>query len=126
MAILVSDANIFIDITVSNLTRTMFQLGDTIVTPDVLYQEELQAHHPELPGLGLRIEQLSSEGVAEVELLVDAYTGPSKHDLFALTLAKTNDWTLLTGDESLRLVAEAEGVEVHGPSGWWSAWLSLE
>ncbi len=38
MAILVSDANIFIDITVSNLTRMMFQLGDTIATPDVLYQ----------------------------------------------------------------------------------------
>ena len=49
MAILVSDANIFIDITVSNLIRMMFQLEDTIATPDVLYQEELQVHHPELP-----------------------------------------------------------------------------
>ncbi len=64
--------------------------------------------------MGLRIEQLSSEGVAEVELLGDAYTGPSRLDLFALTLAKTNGWTLLTGDESLRLAAEAEAVEVHG------------
>lgn len=71
-------------------------------------------HHPELPGLGLRIEQLSSEGVAEVELFRDAYTDPSTNDLFALTLAKTNGWTLLTGDESLRLAAEAETVEVHG------------
>lgn len=114
MAILVGDANIFIDITVSNLTRMMFQLGDTIATPDVLYQEELQEYHPELPGLGLKIEQLSSEGVAEVQLSGDAYTGPSRHDLFALTLAKTNGWTLLTGDESLRLAAEAEAVEAHG------------
>lgn len=56
MAILVGDANIFVDITVSNLTTELFQLDDTITTPDVLYQEELQVHHPELPGLGLRIE----------------------------------------------------------------------
>lgn len=114
MAILVSDANIFVDITVSNLTRAIFQLEDTIATPDVLYREELQEHHPELPGLGLRIEQLSSEGVAEVVHLRTAYTGPSSNDLFALALAKTNGWTLLTGDKSLRLAADAEAVEVHG------------
>ena len=114
MAILVSDANIFIDITASNLTRTMFQLGDTIATPDVLYQEELQQHHPELPGLGLRIEQLASEGIAEVVRLSTTYTGLSSSDLFALALAKTNDWTLLTGDRNLRQAADAEAVEMHG------------
>ncbi|MCY4421007.1 MAG: DUF3368 domain-containing protein, partial [Gammaproteobacteria bacterium] len=114
MAILVSDANIFVDITVANLTTAVFQLEDTIATPDVLYEEELQAHHPELPGLGLRIEQLPSEGVAEVERLHANYTGPSSNDLFALALAKTNEWTLLTGDRSLRQAAEEEAIEVHG------------
>ena len=114
MAILVSDANIFVDITVANLTTAVFQLEDSIATPDVLYWQELQAHHPELPGLGLRIEQLPSEGVAEVERLHTNYTGPSSNDLFALVLAKTNEWTLLTGDRSLRQAAEEEAVEVHG------------
>ena len=114
MAILVSDANIFVDITVSNLTSEVFQLEDTIATPDVLYVEELQAHHPELPDLGLTIEQLPSEGVAEVVRLRANYTGPSLNDLFALALAKTNEWTLLTGDRSLRQAAEEEAIEVHG------------
>ena len=114
MAILVSDANIFIDVAVSNLSRAMFRLEDTIATPDVLYHEELQEHHPELPGLGLQVEQLSSEGVTEVERLRTVYTDPSSNDLFALALAKTNEWTLLSGDGSLRQAAAAEAVEVHG------------
>ena len=114
MAILVSDANIFIDFDVSNLSRSMFRLDDTIATPDVLYDEELRADHPELPGLGLRIERLSSEGVAEVERLRTVYSGPSSNDLFALSLAKTNTWMLLSGDASLRAAAESEHVEVHG------------
>lgn len=114
MAILVSDANIFIDVTVSNLSRAMFRLADTISTPDILYHEELQEHHPDLPGLGLRVEQLSGEGVAEVERLRTVYTDPSSNDLFALALAKTNDWTLLSGDGGLRRAAVAESVDVHG------------
>ena len=114
MAILVSDANIFVDVTVSNLTRAIFQLTDTIATPDVLYQEELQEHHRELPGLGLRIEKLSSEGVAEIVRFRTTYRDPSLNDLFALALAKTNEWTLLTGDRSLRQAAEEEAVEVRG------------
>ncbi len=43
MAIPVSDANIFIDMDVGNLTRPMFRLDETFATPDVLYREELQA-----------------------------------------------------------------------------------
>lgn len=118
MAILVGDANVFIDVTVSSLSESMFRLEDTIATADVLYQEELQQHHPELPGLGLQINRLSSRGVDEVQRLRTHYKKPSSNDLFALALAKTNEWTLLSGDRDLRDAAVAEGVEVHG-----SIWL---
>ena len=37
MAILVSDANIFVDMDVAGLTHAMFGLNDTFATPDVLY-----------------------------------------------------------------------------------------
>ena len=114
MAILVSDANIFIDVSVANLSAPMFRIGDTIATPDVIYQQELQELHSDLPGLGLRIEQLSSSGVAEVERLRTTYSDPSSNDLFALALAKTNEWTLLSGDGALREAANAEAVVVHG------------
>lgn len=118
MAILVSDANIFIDIDVGNLTRPMFRLNETFATPDVLYREELEEHHAELPGLGLRIEQLSSTGVAEVERLSAIYEGPSTNDLFAIALAKEHQWPLLSGDRRVREAAIAEDVEIRG-----SLWL---
>lgn len=114
MAILVSDSNIIIDMTIGELTRRMFQLEDVIATPDVLYREELAEHHAELPALGLRIEPLSDQGVTEVTRLVQVYRGPSTNDLFALVLAKERQWTLLTGDGPLREAAVAEDVEVHG------------
>ena len=41
MPILVSDTNIFIDMDVGNLTRSMFRLEETFATPDILYREEL-------------------------------------------------------------------------------------
>lgn len=114
MAVLVSDANIFIDMEVADLIRPMFRLDDTFATPDVLYREELEQHHPELPGLGLRIERLGGAGVVEVERLKLIYPGPSTNDLFALALAKDRRWPLLSGDGHLREVAEAENVEIHG------------
>jgi len=118
MAILVSDANIFIDMDVGNLLRPMFRLEETFATPDVLYREELEEHHAELPGLGLRIERLSELGVAEVERLSVTYVGPSINDFFALALAKERNWPLLSGDGRLRKVAVAEKVKIRG-----SLWL---
>jgi hypothetical protein len=54
MKLLVSDANIFIDMAVAGIIRLMFQLQAEIAVPDILYEEELRQHHPDLPGYGLR------------------------------------------------------------------------
>ena len=96
MAILVSDANIFIDMDVADLTRSMFRLEETFATPDVLYNEELSEHHSELPGLGLRVEQLSSVAIADVDRMTLVHREPSTNDLFALALAKERQWALLS------------------------------
>ena len=98
MAKLVIDANIFIDIEAADLTGELFRLSDIIVTPDVLYKEELSDRHPELPILGLEVAHLSGSEVAEVERLRTLYQNPSTNDLFALSLAKARGWTLLGGD----------------------------
>ena len=114
MAILVGDANIFIDMDVGDLIRPMFRLEDVFVTPDVLYREELKERHAELSVLGLRIERLNGDEIAEVDRLSILYPEPSFNDLLALGLAKERQWPLLSGDRSLRKVAVTENVEVHG------------
>ncbi len=114
MTILVSDANIFIDMEVANLTRPMFRLKETFATPDVLYQEELSAFHSELPGLGLRVERLTSAAVSNVERMSNLYSQNSINDLMALALAIERDWPLLSGDRRLRGAAAAERVEIYG------------
>lgn len=114
MALIVSDANIFIDMEVGGLTRLMFQIEEEIAVPDVLYEEELREHHGDLPGLGLRILSVHEEFVAEAVLLRAAYPGAGTNDLLALALAKQEKCPLLTGDAALRQAAAAERVQVMG------------
>ena len=97
MALLVSDSNIFIDAEVAEITKLMFRLPDTFVVPNVLYHEELSQYHPELPGLGLQIEQLNEDVVVETIRLRTIYLEPSTNDIMALALAKNKAWRLYKG-----------------------------
>lgn len=99
---------------VGGLTRLMFQIGEDIAVPDVLYEEELREHHGELPGYGLRILEVRSEYVVEAVRLRAVYPGAGANDLLALALAKQEDCPLLTGDKALRAAALAESIEVMG------------
>ena len=114
MTILVSDANIFIDMEVADLTRQMFRLKESFATPDVLYHEELAENHSELPGLGLRIERLTAAAISDVERMVALHQQNSVNDLMALALAKERQWPLLSGDRRLREAAVIERVEIFG------------
>lgn len=117
--LLISDANILIDMAVGGLLEVMFLLEETFAVPNVLYEEELSTHHPELLELGLLCITLQGQGVAEAAHLKAQCRGrdaPSQNDLFALMLAKQEHCPLLTGDKRLRKLAtehEAE-VEVRG------------
>ncbi|WP_303909263.1 DUF3368 domain-containing protein [Thiohalomonas denitrificans] len=112
--LLISDANILIDMEVGGLLEAIFRLDETFAVPDVLYSEELEEHHPELPTLGLQVMQLGEGGVSAAMALVQMYSGPSVNDLFALELARENNCPLLIGDRALRKAAEQEGVQLHG------------
>ena len=114
--LLISDANILIDIIAGKLLNVMFRLDYDFGLPDVLFVEELQAQHPELPGMGLKILTLESEAVAETVTLQAKHhkTGVSVNDCMALALARQEQSTLLTGDGALRQVALAEGTDVKG------------
>jgi len=116
--ILVSDANVLIDIEIGNLSPHIFQLPHEIVVPDILFELELKDRHARLLQMGLKVKSLNPESIRTVGLLTKKHPRPSTNDRFALSLAIQEKCPLLTGDKALRLAAKAEGVEVHG-----SLWL---
>jgi len=114
--LLISDANIIIDMDAGGILRPMFRLEVTFAVPDTLFEEELRTDHPELPRLGLKSLELNEDAVTYADNLVQKYqkTGAGINDLLALALAWQEKCPLLTGDSRLRTAGEAEGVEVHG------------
>ncbi|GMR21673.1 MAG: hypothetical protein BMS9Abin36_2277 [Gammaproteobacteria bacterium] len=112
--LIISDSNIFIDMEVGGLTRRIFQLPESIGTPNVLYDEELAIQHPELPVLGLLILDVQTEYMLLADRWQDCYPDPTFNDLSAMALAKQEQCPLLTGDKQLRIAAACESIEVHG------------
>lgn len=114
MQLLISDANILIDMEEGNLLAQMFQLPYSFSIPDILFYEELEQEHEHLLELGLRLDELEGELVQYSLELVEQYRKPSRNDCFALALAKQQQCPLLTGDKDLRAAAENEAVVVMG------------
>ena len=114
MRLLISDANILIDIENGDLTLIVFRLPYEIAVPDILFEVELRERHSRLLEAGLKVKSLTADSVKKAEHLRAQYPGPSILDHSALALAAQEQCALLTGDKHLRAVAQKEGVEVHG------------
>ncbi|HRH79216.1 MAG TPA: DUF3368 domain-containing protein [Cellvibrionaceae bacterium] len=121
MLLLISDANILIDIEVGELIAPMFSLGYQFTVPDVLFYEELEEQHAHFLELGLQVQGLDEKGILRVQALSQTYKSPSRNDLFALVLAENKKCPLLTGDAALRRAAESENLHVNG-----TLWLISE
>lgn len=121
MLLLISDANILMDVEEGDLVAPMFSLGYQFAVPDVLYVEELEEQHAHLLDMGLQTMTLSAQCVSRAEVLSQTYPRPGRNDLFALALADEMQCPLLTGDAALRQAAETEQVEVKG-----TVWLIAE
>ena len=115
MKILVSDTSVLIDLDRGTLIEATFRLPFEFTVPDLLYDRELRGHGgPEFVRMGLRVEELDGDGVALALGYLRKRRSLSLPDSFALALAKTNAWTLLSGDRELRELAEEEEVQCHG------------
>lgn len=110
----VTDTNVWIDLDAAGLTDLVFQLPLRLQAPDVIVAELTRPEGSALVRRGLAVRELSGDRVAEVAALAARYVRPSRADLFALVLARSEQAILLTGDRHLRETAEREGVEVHG------------
>lgn len=112
--LLISDANVIIDMEVGELIKQMFKLDYEFVVPDVLYEVELKGDHSNLPKLGLKRRELQAAAVEYTATLAARYPKPGRIDLMALALARQEQCRLLTGDQALREASAAEGIEVVG------------
>lgn len=121
MPLLVSDANILIDMEKGGLLANMFSLDCRFIVPDILFVEELAERHAHMLELGLEQRSLTAETLLLAQEFARTYPLPSRNDLFALSLAKQEQCALLTGDKDLTKAARQEKVPVHG-----SLWLVEE
>ena len=113
--VVVSDTSVLIELERASLLTPSFRLRFGFAVPDLLYERELKSFGGDpLRKRGLRVEALDSAGVALAIAYRRSCPGLSLPDTFALALAKSNGWTLLTGDAELRQVAEHELVACHG------------
>jgi len=114
MQLLISDANIQIDLEEGELVEHMFGLPYLFSIPDILFVEELEERHEYLIGLGLRLHELSGAAVMYSMQIVSKYHKTSRNDCFALALAAQEKCPLLTGDKPLRIAAESKAIVVMG------------
>jgi len=121
MLLLVSDANVLIDLEVGGVIEHVFRLGDTLAVPDVLFAEELEAQHARLITLGLKTMVLEGEALQRVTGWAQRHPKPSLYDWLAYALARQETAVLLTGDRDLRdaiklleVAPGAKAVAVHG------------
>ena len=96
------------------LLDVIFKLPYEFATPDILFEEELEDEHAHLPSLGLQLKEVSADSMMHAMKLTEKYTKASRHDCFALALAKQEECPLLTGDMALRKAAEKEAAIVKG------------
>lgn len=112
--LLVSDANILIDMDEGGLLAPMFSLDCRFIIPDILFSEELKELHAHFLEFGLEQRSLNSAAMTAVMHMAQIHARTSRNDLFALSLAKQERCALLTGDKHLKEAAEKENVVVHG------------
>jgi len=106
---------VLIDLERGGLLEALFALPHEFAVPDVLYDHEMRGDWGDgLVRRGLRVEEVSKEGVAKALLYRQQRATLSVPDSFALALAKERQWLLLTGDGQLRDLAGGEDVECHG------------
>ena len=115
LQVLVSDTSVLIDLDRGALLTASFRLPYRFAVPDLLYRQELESWiGEELIKLGLSVEALDGNGVYNALAYRQRVRALSFPDCFALALAQTRSWILLSGDSDLRQLAAIEGVACHG------------
>ena len=119
MRIVVSDTSCMVDLRKAGLLEAVLRLPYTFVIPDTLFEDEWlflsDAEKRALRDLGLEVRSLPEPLVQRAGRHFNEHSRLKLNDCPALTLPEEiKACILLTGDETLRRIAEGNGIEVHG------------
>ena len=119
MTIIVSDTSCMIDLRKAALLEAILSLPHTFVMPNILFEDELlcltRSQKRALVRGGFQIHDLPGESVKRAQTYSNEHRQLKLNDCFALALAEDLEGSvLLTGDSTLRRIAEQRGLEVHG------------
>lgn len=104
-----------IDLERAELLEEMFLLPFEFAVPDLLFERELAGELGDrLLHIGLRIEELTPAELKHATIVNRQHSRLSVPDSFAFAIAKSRGWGLLTGDGTLREMATAEQIDMHG------------
>jgi predicted nucleic acid-binding protein len=110
----ITDASVLIDLENGRVIRELFLLHHGWTAPDVVIAEVMEPLGSQITAYGLKVFALQPEEILEVWQLRQTYMGLSITDLSCLVLAKSQNGTLIAGDQALRRAAEKEGLKVRG------------
>ena len=108
----VLDSNVWFSLYCGGLHLKVLQLGDRVCSVDYVVREELISgpNGEVLKEHGLRVEEVSGEGVEKAYAWRAAWPELSMGDVFSLALAWERGWGLATRDDLLERLAKSEDV----------------
>lgn len=130
MRIIINDSSCLIDLRKGGLLESALALPYRFLVTYVVRHSELldfgSAEWGRLEALGLTVINPPGAQVAEAQTKMQRHRRLSFEDCLNLVAARQEDMAiLLTGDRALRIIAENEGIEVHGVL-WIVAQLEIE
>lgn len=115
MKIAVKDANVFIDMELMGVFELWVQLGRQTLTSSLVALElEAGNHREALAYIATKHITVVDPSLDAVDALHHSEKGISPEDASVLLIAIKHDAMLLTGDKTLRTIAEIRHVECHG------------
>ena len=118
MRVVVSDANVLIDLIELGLTSSFFALEFKFLTSSLVYEELINGQaellRPYVEKRILELESFSAYQMLEILEIRDSKPALSLQDSSAIFLAENEGATLLSSDKVLRKYANRRKVEVHG------------
>ncbi len=112
--VVITDANILIDLKNANLVDALLRTEWRVITTDFVF-EELNPSTIAVDSFGIEVINLSGVEIAEIFEIRQNHNRLSIPDISALILAEKIDGILLTGDKRLKsLCLKRNKIGVHG------------